>query len=71
MSRLGIEMIGAYSPEAPGRSERMFRSCHDVKVHHLVLRRCDGTLALMHGPRKLAEYDAAAQLLSANHRAAA
>ena len=25
MKRLGIEMIAAYSPEARGRSERMFR----------------------------------------------
>ena len=45
--------------------------CHYVKAHVLVLRRCDGTVALMHGPRKLAEYDAAAQLLPANHRVAA
>jgi len=26
MKRLGIEMIAAYSPQARGRSERMFRN---------------------------------------------
>lgn len=146
MKRLGIEMIAAYSPEARGRSERMFRThqerlpkelalagitdmaaanrylreeylsafnaefmqpaaeqgsafvpwiggpltdilcerhervvgndncvsfegmklqipadrhrCHYVKVKVAVLRRPDGRLAIQHGPRKLAEYDA-------------
>lgn len=145
MQRLGIEMIAAYSPEARGRSERMFRThqarlprelalagiadmaaanrylderyraafnaefmqppmeegsafvdwiggpladilcerfertvgndncvsfenlklqipadrhrCHYVKAKVAVLRRIDGTLAIMHGPRKLAEYE--------------
>lgn len=145
MQRLGIEMIPAYSPEARGRSERMFRThqdrlprelalagisdmatanrylaetyrpafnaefmqpameegsafvawiggslddilgerferqvgadncvsfdgmklqipadrhrCHYVKVKVAVLRRIDGTLAIFHGPRKLADYD--------------
>ena len=32
--------------------------CHYVKAKVSVLRHTDGTLALMHGPRKLAEYDA-------------
>ncbi len=146
MKRLGIDMIAAYSPEARGRSERMFRThqerlprelalagiadmaggnrylretyqeafnaefmqpamedgsafvpwiggplgdtlceryervvgndncvqfetkilhipadrhrCHYVKARVHVLRRTDGTLAIYHGPRKLAEYDA-------------
>lgn len=145
MQRLGIEMIAAYSPEARGRSERMFRThqdrlprelalagivdmaaanrylieryraafnaefmqpameegsafvdwiggpledilcerfertvgndncvsfdglklqipadryrCHYVKAKVVVLRRTDGALAIMHGPRKLAEYE--------------
>jgi len=145
MRRLGIEMIPAYSPEARGRSERMFRThqerlprelalagitdmasanrylaavyrpafnaefmqpameegsafvswiggsledilcerferqvgadncvsfegtklqipadrhrCHYVRVKVAVLRRMDGTLAIFHGPRKLAEYE--------------
>jgi transposase len=145
MQRLGIEMIAAYSPEARGRSERMFRThqerlprelalagitdmeaanrylaeayrptfntefmqpaieegsafvawiggplddilcerfertvgndncvsfegmklqipadrhrCHYVKAKVAVLRRVDGTLSIMHGPRKLAEYE--------------
>lgn len=145
MQRLGIEMIAAYSPEARGRSERMFRThqdrlprelalagitdmamandylsatyrpafnaefmqpameegsafvawiggslddilgerferqvgadncvsfegmklqipadrhrCHYVKVTVAVLRRIDGTLAIFHGPRKLADYE--------------
>ena len=152
MKRLGIEMIAAYSPEARGRSERMFRThqerlpkelalagisdmeaanrylaegyqpafnaefmqpaaeagsafvpwiggvledilcerhervvggdncvsfegmqlqipadrhrCHYVKVRVAVLRRPDGRLAILHGPRKLAEYDAEGQLLA-------
>lgn len=146
MRQLGIEMIAAYSPEARGRSERMFRThqerlvrelalagitnmqaanrylqahylaafnaefaqpameegsafvdligqslddilceryertvnndncvdfdtmklqipadrhrCHYVKAKVAVLRRTDGTLAILHGPRRLAEYDA-------------
>ena len=145
MQRLGIEMIAAYSPEARGRSERMFRThqdrlprelalagiadmaaanrylhevyrpafnaefmqpameegsafvtwiggplddilcerferavgndncvsfegmklqipadrhrCHYVKAKVTVLRRANGTLAILHGPRKLAEYE--------------
>ena len=31
--------------------------CHYVKAKVSVLRHTDGTLALMHGPRKLAQYD--------------
>lgn len=146
MHRLGIEMIPAYSPEARGRSERMFRThqdrlprelalagltdmeaanrylaqsyraafnaefmqpameegsafvewiggpledvlcerferqvgadncvcfegmklqipadrhrCHYVKAKVAVLRRIEGTLAIYHGPRKLADYEA-------------
>ncbi len=159
MQRLGIEMIAAYSPEARGRSERMFRThqerlvrelalagatdmraanrylqehyraafnaefaqpameegsafvawigggledilceryertvnndncvsfdtmnlqipadrhrCHYVKAKVAVLRRTDGTLAILHGPRRLAEYDAQGQLKSIDHMAAA
>ena len=151
MQRLGIEMIPAYSPEARGRSERMFRThqerlprelllagikdmveanryldevfrpafnaefmqpareegsafvpwiggdlddilcerfertvgndncvsfagmklqipadryrCHYVKAKVSVLRRINGNLAVLHGPRKLAEYDSTGQLL--------
>lgn len=151
MQRLGIEMIAAYSPEARGRSERMFRThqerlprelklagitdmaaanrylnqvyrpafnaefmqpameagsafvdwigrelddilcerferivghdncvsfagmklqipadryrCHYVKAKVAVLRHIDGSLAILHGPRKLAEYDNQGQLL--------
>ncbi len=151
MRRLGIEMIAAYSPEARGRSERMFRThqdrlprelalagitdmaaanrylsevyrlafnaefmqpameegtafvpyvgqdldlilaerfertvgndncvsfegmklqipsdrhrCHYVKAKVSVLRRIDRTLAILHGPRKLADYDEAGKAL--------
>jgi transposase len=151
MKRLGIEMIAAYSPEARGRSERMFRThqerlpkelalagitdmaaanrylrenylpafnaefmqpaaeeesafvpwigggledilcerhervvgndncvsfesmklqipadrhrCHYVKVKVAVLRRPGGQLAIQHGPRRLAEYDASGRLM--------
>lgn len=159
MKRLGIEMIAAYSPEARGRSERMFRThqerlpkelalagitnmaaanrylrevylpafnaefmqpamedgsafvpwvggqladilcerhervvgndncvsfegmklqipadrhrCHYVKVKVAVLRRPDGRLAIQHGPRKLAEYDASGRLIKQELKAVA
>jgi len=149
MKRLGIEMIAAYSPQARGRSERMFRThqerlpkelalagitdmetanrylqevympafnnefqqpaavdgsafvpwiggeledflcerhervvghdncvsfnnlklqipadqhrCHYVKAKVIVLRYPDGKLAILHGPRKIAQYDKAGQ----------
>ncbi len=159
MKRLGIEMIAAYSPEARGRSERMFRThqerlprelalagitdlaganrylhevyrrafnaefmqpameegsafvgwiggglddilcerfertvgndncvsfegmklqipadrhrCHYVKAKVAVLRRTDRTLAILHGPRKLADYDQAGNIIPLNLKAAA
>ena len=159
MKRLGIEMIAAYSPEARGRSERMFRThqerlprelalagitdlaeanrylhevyrpafnaefmqpameegsafvgwiggalddilcerfertvgndncvsfegmklqipadrhrCHYVKAKVAVLRRSDRTLAILHGPRKLADYDQAGNIIPLNLKAAA
>ncbi|MDR0218267.1 MAG: ISNCY family transposase [Enterobacteriaceae bacterium] len=159
MQRLGIEMIAAYSPQARGRSERMFRThqerlprelslagitdmsqanryladtyrptfnaefmqppmeegsafiswiggpledilcerferqvgadncvsfeglklqipadryrCHYVKVKVSVLRRIDGSLAVCHGPRLLAEYASNGQLRSGNQKAVA
>lgn len=159
MQRLGIEMIAAYSPEARGRSERMFRThqdrlprelalaeiadmaaanrylvehyqaafnaefmqpameegsafvdwiggpledilcerfertvgndncvsfeglklqipadrhrCHYVKAKVAVLRRIDGSLAILHGPRKLAEYGPDGQVRQVIHQAAA
>ncbi len=37
MARLGIEMIAAYSPEARGRSERMFRTHQGRLVQELTL----------------------------------
>lgn len=37
MQRLGIEMIAAYSPEARGRSERMFRTHQDRLPRELAL----------------------------------
>lgn len=159
LRRLGIEMIAAYSPQARGRSERMFKThqdrlprelalagisdmaaanryltevyrpafnaefmqpamepgsafvrwvgdslndvlceqygrvvgndncvsfeglklqipadrhrCHYVKAPVSVLRRTDGTLAILHGPRKLAEYTVSGQLMHQETRAAA
>lgn len=159
MKRLGIEMIAAYSPEARGRSERMFRThqerlprelalagitdmaganrylhevyrpafnaefmqpameegsafvgwiggalddilcerfertvgndncvsfegmklqipadrhrCHYVKAKVAVLRRTDNTLAIFHGPRKLADYDQAGNVIPLSLKAAA
>ncbi len=35
MKQLGIRQIGAYSPEARGRSERMFRTLQDRLLHEL------------------------------------
>ena len=37
MGQLGIEMIPAYSPEARGRSERVFRTHQDRLVKELAL----------------------------------
>ncbi|SEK32947.1 hypothetical protein [Nitrosovibrio tenuis] len=37
--------------------------CHYVKAKVSVLRRISGHLAVLHGPRKLAEYDSGGQLL--------
>ena len=37
LQRLGIEMIAAYSPEARGRSERMFRTHQDRLPRELAL----------------------------------
>lgn len=159
MQRLGIEMIPAYSPEARGRSERMFRThqdrlprelalagitdmvaanrylvetyrpafnaefmqpamedgsafvswiggpledilserferqvgpdncvsfegmklqipadrhrCHYVKAKVAVLRRIEGTLAIFHGPRKLADYESDGRLRSPEMKAVA
>lgn len=159
MKRLGIEMIAAYSPEARGRSERMFRThqerlpkelalagitgmaeanrylrevylpgfnaefmqpaveegsafvpwigggledilcerhervvgndncvsfermklqipadrhrCHYVKMKVAVLRRPEGRLAIQHGPRKLAGYDASGRLMESELKAVA
>jgi len=159
MQHLGIEMIAAYSPEARGRSERMFRThqerlprelalagitdmaaanrylteiyrpafnaefmqpameegsafvawiggpltdilceryertvgndncvsfeglklqipadrhrCHYVKAKVTVLRRQDGTLAILHGPRQLAEYSASGTPMPTQIKAAA
>jgi len=159
MQRLGIEMIAAYSPQARGRSERMFRThqerlprelalagitdmgqanryltdtyrpafnaefmqppmeegsafvawiggpledilcerferqvgadncvsfeglklqipadrhrCHYVKVKVAVLRRIDGSLAVCHGPRLLAEYTSGGQLRFGNQKVVA
>lgn len=159
MQQLGIEMIAAYSPEARGRSERMFRThqdrlprelalagitdmaaanrylsetyrpgfnvefmqpameagsafvpwiggpleeilcerferqvgadncvsfegkklqipadrhrCHYVKARVAVRRRIDGSLAIFHGPRKLAEYEPDGRLRSPEWKAVA
>lgn len=41
MAQLGIQMIPAYSPEARGRSERMFRTLQDRLVKELAMARID------------------------------
>jgi hypothetical protein len=45
--------------------------CHYVKAKVTVLRRTDGTLALLHGPRTLAQYTADGQPRALDHKAAA
>lgn len=45
--------------------------CHYVKARVTVLRRTDASLALLHGPRKLAEYSAQAAIKTLEHQAAA
>jgi transposase len=45
--------------------------CHYVKVKVNVLRRLDGSLAIMHGPRLLAEYEANGQLCQGKNQAVA
>lgn len=45
--------------------------CHYVKVKVGVLRHTDGTLAICHGPRKLADYDSTGQLRSPDLKAVA
>ncbi len=45
--------------------------CHYVRVRVSVLRRADGRLAILHGPRKLAEYDAQGGLLEVKLKAVA
>lgn len=41
MEQLGIQMIPAYSPEARGRSERMFRTLQDRLVKELAMAEID------------------------------
>lgn len=45
--------------------------CHYIKVKVTVLRRLEGSLALMHGPRLLAEYEADGQLCQGKAQAVA
>jgi len=45
--------------------------CHYVKVKVAVIRRIDGSLAVLHGPRKLAEYNDCGQIRLPQTKAAA
>jgi hypothetical protein len=45
--------------------------CHYVKAKVTVLRRMDGTLAILHGPRTLAEYDKTGNVVASTLKAAA
>jgi len=45
--------------------------CHYVKARVTVLRRTNGSLAILHGPRKLAEYTASGKLMNQETKAAA
>ena len=93
LGQLGVALIAAYSPQARGRSERMFGTLqkrlpqemrlertmagdntlryknlvlqipedrhrhHNVKAKVQVHHYPDGTMAIFHGPRKLAVFD--------------
>ena len=43
MKRLGIEMVAAYSPQARGRNERMFRTYQEIKQNAKLLRKFAAT----------------------------
>lgn len=45
--------------------------CHYVRAKVTVLRRSDNTLAIFHGPRKLADYDEAGKVMPPNLKVAA
>ncbi len=45
--------------------------CQYVKAKVTVLRRTDHTLAILHGPRKLADYDQAGNIIPLNLKVAA
>ncbi|HMW18719.1 MAG TPA: hypothetical protein PLY42_19395 [Nitrospira sp.] len=45
--------------------------CHYVKAKVSVLRHTDRTLAILHGPRKLADYDEAGKVIPSNLKGAA
>ncbi|HNH23840.1 MAG TPA: hypothetical protein PK261_02525 [Accumulibacter sp.] len=45
--------------------------CHYVKAKVTVLRHTDRTLAILHGPRKLADYDEAGKVIPSNLKGAA
>lgn len=45
--------------------------CHYVRAKVTVLRRSDNTLAILHGPRKLADYDEAGKVMPPNLKVAA
>lgn len=45
--------------------------CHYVKARVAVLRRTDGSLAIFHGPRQLADYDATGHIRSPHLKAVA
>ena len=74
LKQLGIEMIAAYSPQARGRSERVFSTHQSRLVKELALynittmaganRYLDGTLGLFHGPKKLAHYNQQGELVT-------
>ena len=58
LKQLGIEHIAAYSPQARGRSERVFGTLQDRLPKEFALAGISGHLALFLGPHRLADYDA-------------
>jgi len=65
LTRLGIEHILGYSPQARGRSGRANRTLQD-RLRVLVRRHLDGQPSVLYGGRCLGRYDPTGQ----PHRAA-
>ena len=64
-----LQRRGAVQPLPPIPADR--HRCHYVKAKVTVRRRTDGSLAIFHGPRKLADYEPTGQIRTADLKAVA